>query len=709
MKSEESSKTKPSLYIKTFGCQMNFRDSEEIAGIFMEKGWALAGSPEEADVAIFNTCSVRKHAEDRAISNVGELKALKKKRPGMVIGVVGCMAKSQGKKIIETLPIVDFLAGPANIYDIPAAVESILANRRETVIATDKEARPYVGNIAYHTKGISALVTITEGCNNFCSYCIVPYVRGREVSRSAADIVDEIKALADKGYKEVTLLGQNVNSYNSGFRRVTADGALGPVARSNRDEVLGRQDPQDFIRLLELINEIDGIERIRFLTSHPKDAGEDLFKAMRDLPRVCEHLHLPLQSGSDKILKSMNRGYTAADYLKKVEMLRRYVPDCAITTDVIVGYPGESDEDFMMTKKLMEDAEFNSAFIFKYSPRPPAKASGLEDDVPKKVKEERNQDLLKLRDKMSGLKDKEFVGGQTEVLVEKVCRKEKHKVTGRNRQNIKVALAGTSELIGRLKTVRISSVFGHTLVGVMLFMVFFSGIFFNSAKAETTGTIEGYFVSGDYENTVREGVKALEMSKEKDKIFYMMGTSLNKLGRYDLARKNFNSLVEAFPKSSLAPLAQLGIADSYYLGGDYKGAMAEYENYIGRYPRSQGAATAYFRIAKCEQKEGRWRDARNHYQKVRSDFPSSFEAQMSAQALREETLYFTVQVGSFSKKANALKLCDELVKKGYDASIVKLQDEESNKVRVGKLNTREEAEDLAKKLRAEGLPTKVLP
>ncbi|MDD5072747.1 MAG: MiaB/RimO family radical SAM methylthiotransferase, partial [Candidatus Omnitrophica bacterium] len=551
-----------------------------------------------------------------------------------------------------------------------------------------------------------------EGCNNFCSYCIVPYVRGREVGRPAESIIEEIKSLADKGYKEVTLLGQNVNSYRSKFQRVAADGALGPAARSSGDEVLGRQDPPDFdfIRLLERINDINGIERIRFLTSHPKDAGEDLFKAMRDLPKVCEHLHLPLQSGSDKILKSMNRGYTAADYLKKVEMLRRYVPDCAITTDVIVGYPGESDEDFIMTKKLLEDIAFNSAFIFKYSPRPPAKAGGLEDDVPKKVKEERNQDLLKLRDKISGLKDNEFIGGQTEVLVEKVCRKEKHKVTGKNRQNIKVALVGTSELIGRLKTVKVSSVFGHTLVGgAMLFMVLAGGIFSNSAKAETTAAIEGYFVSGDYENTVREGIKALEMSKEKDKVFYMIGTSLNKLGRYDLARKNFNSLIEMFPKSGLAPLAQLGIADSYYLGGDYKGAMAGYEKYIARYPRSQGAATAYFRIAKCEQKEGRWKDARNHYQKVRSDFPSSFEAQMSAQALREETLYFTVQVGSFNKKANALKLCDELVKKGYDASIVKLQDEESNKVRVGKLNSREEAEELAKKLRAEGLPTKVLP
>ena len=406
----------------------------------------------------------------------------------------------------------------------------------------------------------------------------------------------------------------------------------------------------------------------------------------------------------------MNRGYTAADYLRKVEALRKYLPDCAITTDVIVGYPTETEEDFKATESLIRKIRFNFAFVFKYSPRPPAKASELADEVPKGVKEERNQALLKLQDKISAEKEKEFIGRETEVLVGGKCRKESGKVMGRNRQNIKVALAGTSELIGRLKTVKVNSVFGHTLVGcAMLFMILSGGMFCNSAKAETTDAVEGYFVSGDYENTVREGLKALETSRQKDKIFYMIGTSLNKLGRYDLARKNFSSLIEASPGSDLAPLAQLGIADSYYLGGDYKAAMAEYEKFVASYPRSQAAATAYFRIAKCEQKEGRWQDARNHYQKVRSDFPSSFEAQMASQALNEETLYFTVQVGSFNKKANALKLCDELVKKGYDASVLKSQDEKPDRVEVGKLETRAEAEELAKKLRAEGLPTKVLP
>ena len=676
---------------------MNDRDSEEIAGMLLDKGYSIAASPEEAEVVIFNTCSVRKHAEDRAISNIGALKSLKKRRPQMVIGVVGCMAKAQGDKIIEKLPLVDFIAAPANIYEIPQVLEEV-SKRRKSVSAVGRESRPEIKDIAYHTKGISALVTIMEGCNNFCSYCIVPYVRGREVGRPANSIIEEIKALADRGYKEVTLLGQNVNSYRD---QNVESLSQGPATAG---------DTSPFVKLLEEVDKIDGIERIRFLTSHPKDAGEGLFRAMRDLPKVCEHLHLPLQSGSDKILKSMNRGYTAEDYLRKIEMLRRHVPDCAITTDVIVGYPGEAAEDFKATEELIRKIRFNFAFVFKYSPRPPAKASELEDNVPKKDKEERNKILLGLQERISAEKEKEFVGGETEVLVEGRCRKESGKVMGRNRQNIKVAFQGDTGLIGVLKKVRIRLVLGHTLVGVAAsFILLAGGALCNDARAATAEDVEGYFVRGDYEDTVREGVKILETSQEKDKIFYMIGTSLNKLGRYDLARKNFGTLIDAFPRSDFTPLSQLGIADSYYLGGDYKAASSEYEKYVTKYPMSQGSATAYFRIAKCAQKEGRWQEARNYYRKVMSDFPASFEAQMASQAMSEETLYFTVQVGSFNKKANAIKLCDELVKKGYDTSIVKAQTEESYKVRVGKLNTREAAEELAKRLRADGLPTKVLP
>lgn len=717
----------PKVFIKTYGCQMNSRDSEEIMGMLFDKGYSLSDSPEEADVALFNTCSVRKHAEERAISNIGALKALKKKRPEMIIGVVGCMAKAQKEELLKKLPHVDFISAPANIYEVPGIIEKIQNNhigtvpcgespyrpphpgplpggergeREEAILAIERESRPEIRNIAYHKKGISALVTIMEGCNNFCSYCIVPYVRGREVGRPAESIIDEIKALADKGYKEVTLLGQNVNSYRQSSPHPY------PLPKGERGE-FGKAN---FIKLLEQINGIEGIERIRFLTSHPKDAGEDLFKAMRDLPKVCEHLHLPLQSGSDRLLKSMNRGYTASEYARKTELLRKYVPECAITTDIIVGYPGETEEDFKATKKLMEGIGFNSAFIFKYSPRPPAKASALEDNIPKQVKEGRNQELLGLRDKISAEKDREFIGKYTEVLIESECRKEKHKVTGRNRQNLKVALVGKNDLIGKLKMVKINSVFGHTLVGGLAALaVLFGPASFNEANARTA---EEYFVLGDYEAAAREAAKTLSSeSKEKDKLYYISGTSLNKLGRYELARENFKSLIENHPRSGYAPLAQLGLADSYYLSADYQNAAGAYEKYITVYPKSGAAATAYFRLGKCAQKEGRWRSARNYYQKVKAEYPLSFEARTASEALSDEILYFTVQVGSFGKKSNALKLCDELVKKGYDASILKARGEvpEVYRVRVGRLDTRAEAEELAKRLQAEDLPVKILP
>jgi len=739
------------VFLRTFGCQMNSRDSEEITGMLFEKGYSLSDSPEDADVVLFNTCSVRKHAEDRAIGNIGALQRLKKKKPRLIIGVVGCMAKARKGELIKKLPHIDFICAPANMYEIPEIIERLIRNgkqpndeiassvapllprndnyrsaatdyvsattsKRQTILAIDKENRPEIKNVAYHKKGISALVTIMEGCDNFCSYCIVPYVRGREVGRPSESIIDEIRALADQGYKEVTLLGQNVNSYKETAYSVeriaySLSAVRCPLSAKSRN----------FINLLEAINKINGIERIRFLTSHPKDAGEDLFKAMRDLDKVCEHLHLPLQSGSDRLLKSMNRGYTASDYARKAELLRKYVPECAMTTDIIVGYPGETEEDFNATKKLMEEIEFNFAFIFKYSPRPPARASELKDDVQKKDKEERNRILLELQESISFKKEKEFIGKETEVLIENTCRKEERKVMGRNRQNLKVALVGKNDLIGKLKTVKINSIFGHTLVGgLTALMVLFGPAFFNEADARTpeprpfqgkSGT-EECFVLGDYENAAREAAKTLPLaSAEKGKLYYISGTSLNKLGRYEPARENFKSLIENYPKSEYAPLAQLGIADSYYLNEDYRAAAEEYEKYITGYPKSEAAATAYFRLGKCAQKEGRWQSARNYYQKVKTEYPLSFEAQMASETLSEEILYFTVQVGSFGKKSNALKLCDELVKKGYDASILKTQSDgqETYRVRVGRSDARAEAEELAKRLQAEGLPVKILP
>jgi len=660
---------------------MNDRDSEEIIGMLLERGHILTDSPDEADVVLFNTCSVRKHAEDRAISNIGTLKRLKEKRPETIIGVVGCMAKAYKEKLLEKLPHVDFICGPANIYEIPEILEKI-NGRRQPLVAVDKENRPEIKNIAYHKKGVSAFVTIMEGCDNFCSYCIVPYVRGKEISRPSEEILKEVKCLAENGYKEVTLLGQNVNSYNG----------------------------NGFVSLLDKVNKIVGIERIRFITSHPKDADEALFNAMRDLSKVCEHLHLPLQSGSDKILKSMNRGYTPNEFLKKVDLLRKYVSDCAITTDIIVGYPGETGHDFEATKELMEKIEFDSAFIFKYSPRPPARSSELKDDVPKQVKEERNQILLDLQERISSKKEREFLGCETEVLIEDRCRKDKGKLIGRNKQNIKVVLNGEDEMIGKLTRVEAKGIRGHTLIGGLVLSLF---LFCAQLSSEAiAANIDKYFVNGEYENAVLEARRLLSSEpKEADKIYYILGMSLNKLGKYESARGNLQLLLKMYPRSDYAPLAQLAIGDGYYLSGDYRNASESYERYIAKYPKSEGAAIAYFRLAKCTQREGRWQTARNYYQKVKREYPLSFEAQLAAQALSEEILYFTVQVGSFSKKANALKLCDELTKKDYDASILKSKSSRGDfyKVRVGRLDRREDAEELAKRLQAEGLPTSILP
>lgn len=432
------------VYLRTFGCQMNSRDSEIIYGMLIEKGYERARSMNEADVILFNTCSVRQHAEDRVYGKVGMLKDIKKDKPGVVLGIVGCMAQSHKEKILEELSHVDFICGPKNIYDIPDLVEkSMILGRRSQ--AVDKEVRPIDGpKTSYREETLKAYVSIGEGCNNYCSYCIVPFVRGEEVSRPKDDIVKEIKDLVKRGFKEVTLLGQNVNSYGSD---------------------LGEE--RGFVKLLEELDKT-GIKRLRFMTSHPKDANEDLFRAMGELGSVCEHLHLPLQSGSDRVLDLMNRGYTSSDYLKQVEELRKYVPDSAITTDIIVGFPGEEDEDFRQTVRLMEEIEFDSAFIFKYSPRPPAKSSELEDDVPKKVKEERNQTLLKLQQELSLKKSQQLIETEVEILVDGYDKKGQKRSIGRTRTDKTVILEEGNKDIGQLVKVKIHQVSPHTLFGKAL-------------------------------------------------------------------------------------------------------------------------------------------------------------------------------------------------------------------------------------------------
>ena len=369
---------------------MNDRDSEVIYGLFAERGWAQAPSPEEADCVLFNTCSVRAHSEQRAYSNMGALARLKRRRPHMVLGFIGCTAQKDKDKVFKRLPHVDLATGPAYIYDICDCVEEILKKRSglspekgrlgkgakggKKLLAADRIERPDKVNPAYRLKDSRGYISISEGCDNFCSYCIVPYVRGRQRSRRRGHILDEVGKALQSGISSITLLGQNVNSYGTDL-----EGDYG------------------FLSLLRDIHAVEGIKMIRFVTCHPKDTNAGLFELMKELPKIHRHLHMPLQSGSDEVLKKMKRGYTVKEYLNLVKALRNILPGSNLTTDIIVGFPGESDRDFRATYDIMKDIAFDSAYIFKYSPRPPAESGRMDDDVPEEEKKRRNRILLELQ------------------------------------------------------------------------------------------------------------------------------------------------------------------------------------------------------------------------------------------------------------------------------------------------------------------------
>ena len=427
------------VFIKNFGCQMNIRDSEFVTGLLLEDGFKMAKSAKDADVILFNSCSVRKHAEDRLFSNIAQLRSLKEKKRHLVIGLMGCTAQNYKDKILERAPLVDIVCGPQDEYRLAAIIKDVAKNRCP-IIATGGigEKRPEQLT-KYRDQKFKTFVSIGEGCDNFCSYCIVPYVRGRERSRDAKDIIREVRSLADRGFKEITLLGQNVNSYG---RRTT-----------------------EFIKLLTRLNSIDGIERIRFMTSHPKDVSIDLFKAMRDLENLCEHLHLPLQSASDRILKLMNRGYTKKEYLKLVENYKRFVPVGSITTDVIVGFPSETERDFEETFELMKDIRFDSAFTFKYSPRPPARSAKFKDNVGSDVKEARLKCLSDLQCEISRRRNERAIGKTVEVLVEDLNERSPSLLTGRTRTNKIAIFAGSKKSVGKLADIKIEEATPYALKG----------------------------------------------------------------------------------------------------------------------------------------------------------------------------------------------------------------------------------------------------
>jgi tRNA-2-methylthio-N6-dimethylallyladenosine synthase len=392
------------VYIHTFGCQMNVHDSEKMFGVLGNEGYSPADNPAEADLIIFNTCSIRQKAEQKFYSELGRIKSFKKNRPELKIAVAGCIAQQEGGNLFKKAPHIDFVFGPQNIH--------VLSNLAGFISPHSAlEDNPSIGERdlpVQRDDGIKAWVTIMYGCNNFCSYCIVPYTRGRERSRPEENICREISELAARGYKEVTLLGQNVNSYRSSI---------------------------SFPELLEKLNCIDGIERIRFVTSHPKDLSSELIFAIAELPKVCEHIHLPLQSGSNEILKRMNRGYTYEDYMEKARALRDRVPGISITSDIIAGFPGETEQDHHDTIRALIEIEFDGIFAFKYSPRPLTKAAGMQNQVPDDVGSGRLNEILMLQDNITGEGNRSLEGTVQEVLIEGMSDTDKNKLVGRTRSN----------------------------------------------------------------------------------------------------------------------------------------------------------------------------------------------------------------------------------------------------------------------------------
>lgn len=431
-------------YILTYGCQMNERDSEVIAGLLNRAGYEQAVKLEDADLVVFNTCAVRHSAENKVFGKLGEIKRLKNKKAEMIVAFGGCMAQiAEVREKLQRLG-VDVVFGTHNLHELPELLERYQKASKPVLEVWDKAGPVVEGLPSCRRSGVTAYVNIMFGCNNFCSYCIVPYVRGRERSRKPESIVAEIRELADKGVREVTLLGQNVNSYGRGL-----------------DEAV------DFADLLERVNEIPGIERIRFTTSHPRDVNKRLISAMSDLDKVCEHLHAPLQAGSNRILKLMNRGYTREYYFDLCSELREAVPGIAITSDLIVGFPGEEESDFMDTLDAVERIRFEAAFTFMYSPRTGTAACQLPDQVPREVKHQRLMRLNELQYRIALEINQKMVGKVYDVLVEGPSKTNPDKLTGRTRTNHIVIFDGPTNLIGQTVGVRINSAGTFTLFGLL--------------------------------------------------------------------------------------------------------------------------------------------------------------------------------------------------------------------------------------------------
>ena len=429
------------LFVETYGCQMNVGDSEIVVSLMQREGYVYTDRIELADVILINTCSIRDNAEQRIWGRLNELKRYRKARPGLIVGILGCMAERLREQLLEGPWGVDVVAGPDAYRDLPRLVrEAEAGGKGVNVLLSTEETYAEIAPVRLDRNGVSAFVAIMRGCNNFCSYCVVPYTRGRERSRDAATIVAEAQSLFDNGYREVTLLGQNVNSYRAG-------------------EV-------DFPELLRRVASISPLLRVRFATSHPKDMSDRLLETMASMPNICRAIHLPAQSGATSMLERMNRKYTREWYLDRIAAIRRYMPDCAITTDLIAGFSGETEEEHAATLSLMREVGYSWAFMFKYSERPGTFAQrNLPDDVPDEVKSRRLQEIIALQNDLSLESNRRDVGREFEVLVESESKRNSGQLSGRTSQNKVVVFDRGNHRIGDYVRVRVTGCTSATLLG----------------------------------------------------------------------------------------------------------------------------------------------------------------------------------------------------------------------------------------------------
>ena len=439
MKENSKSLASMKFYIRTFGCQMNENDSERIAGILTAGGAKMSDSPEDSDLIIINTCAVREKSEEKLYSCLGRLAPLKK-RKRVVIGVGGCVAQLYRSEIMERTPFVDFIIGPDNYSQLADIVHS---SQEEKVVSTSwsEDFHELPSEMTLRESDVSAYVTIMEGCNNFCSYCIVPFTRGREKFRAKENILQEIQSLADNGYLEVQLLGQNVNSYTD------------------------PESGKDFAFLLRELNRVDGIEWVRFITSHPKNLNRDIAEAMKESEKVCRQLHLPIQSGSTSVLKRMNRGYTREEYLEKIAMLRQLMPDISLSTDIIVGFPGETEDEFQDTLSMLAEVRFTNIFSFRYSPRPKTAASREKDSIPFEEKKKRLIQVQELQKKMQVEFNRSLIGRTMKVLCLGKSKKDPAVYAGRNQGYQVVNFRSQKDVTGQFVEVHIASCGPYSLVG----------------------------------------------------------------------------------------------------------------------------------------------------------------------------------------------------------------------------------------------------